>query len=302
MTKLRTMVRAVCLVLAVSLTLGCGSVSTAPEASVETAEAFLQTRTARNAAALHRLLTQPAQKSMSRADLGRFLAAETFSYGNLGAPVAREAGWVQILVSSVRIAHTQREVTWSEFQITMHHDGSRWRVAWAEPLFEQSLVAYGRNAYDEQLRLGLQISEIDPHHYRGYLEKHFSYRGLARFEEAEIWLGKAADHATPPQQPDVLDAKARFHLSLGQAGLARAEAERSLQLAKSLVPTTYSKRWQADTMVVLARAQLALGDRATAATTAMEAQALDPQNGPLAVFLMELTGPGLVKPGQPINP
>jgi len=305
MTGLRHVIKAICLVLALSLIAGCSPVSTAPAASIETAEAFLKARAAGDAPTLHRLLTDTAQKSIARAELIRFLAAESFSYGTLGAPVVRESGWVQIPVSRVRITQLEREITWSEYRITMYHDGRQWRVAWAEPLFDLSLLAYARNAFDEQLRLGVLINEIDPYHYRGYLEQHFSYRGLVRLKEAEVWLSRATDYATGPQRPDVLDATARFLLSIGAAAEAKAAAEQSLQSASAHVPTTYSRRWQADTMVVLARAQLALGDWEGANATVSQALFIDPENGPLAVFQMELKAPVLVAPvpqSQPPQP
>jgi len=291
MTGLRCMIKAFGTSLIFTLVIGCSPASRAPEASIEKAEAFLKYRAAGDATAMYRLLTEPTQKSFSRAQLAQFLAGESFDYDNLGAPVTRANGWVQIPVSRVRIAQPEREVVWSEYRITLHHDGTRWRVGWAEPLFEQSLLAYGRSAYNEQLRLGTIINEIDPYHYRGFLEQHFGYRGLARLDEAEVWLRRAADHATGPQLPDVLDATARLYLSRGEAEEARAAAERSLQLASSHIPATYSRRWQADTMVVLARAQLAFGDREAAILTADQASSVDPKNGPLAVFRLELTVP-----------
>lgn len=302
MTGLLHMIKGIFMLLALTLLLGCSPVSTAPEASIQTAEAFLRARSVGDAAALHRLLTETAQESLPRAELSRFLASETFSYGSLGTPLARETGWVQIPVSQVRIAQPEREVIWSVYRITLHHDGRRWKVAWAEPLFERSLLAYGRNAYDEQLSLGKTISKIDPFHYRGYLEQHFSFRGLARRDEAEVWLDRAAEYATSPQQPDLLDATARFYLSLGQAAEARTAAERALQLASPNIPATYSRRWQVDTMVVLARAQLAMGDRVGATATADQALAIDPENGTLAVFRMKLTAPVPIQPAQPTQP
>jgi tetratricopeptide (TPR) repeat protein len=135
------------------------------------------------------------------------------------------------------------------------------------------------------------IIDIDPYHYRGYLEEHFAYRGLQRLREAELAVLRAIQLATPVQQPDAYDAMARFKLNLKAPADAATFAQKALNVASPYIPATYSTRWEADTLVVLGRAQFAQGDRAGAEQTAKRASELDPFNGTLAIFRFTLNPP-----------
>lgn len=286
------------LVLALVALVGCGAVPQTPDAAVPVARKFMDAWVARNSATMYPLLTDKARQAMTRGVVAAYLRTQLVSYESLGTPVRRTDTWLQIPVRGLTIRLEDGEVRWPEVLLTMHHDGKRWQVAWAEPLMAQSMLAYESGAYVDQLAIGHTMTGIDPYHYRGYLEQHFASRGLKRYREAELWLIRAQETATLAQLPDVRDATARFKLSLGDANAAALQARQALEAAAPLIPTTYSKRWQADTLVVLAKALYKAGDRTGTDEAVRQAAAADPVNAPLAVFRQQLNAPAPSAPAK----
>lgn len=279
----------VSLLLVVILLAGCVTTPQTPEAARDVAVAFLQARAGRNAAAAYSLLTPYARKAMDNSTVVDHLTHEAVQFTSVGVPIPRETGWVQVPIQNLTTRTEEFQVRWPEAHLTLRYDGRRWLVAWVDPLLSQAMLAYERSSFVEQLTLGRTIAEIDPYHYRGYLEQHFAYRGLKRYQDAEERLARAWESATPPQRVDVQDATARFKLSLGQTDEAIKSALAALEQAAPFIPATYSKRWEADTLVVLGRAFLAKGDRKAAEDVVRQALATDPHNGPLAIFRHNLT-------------
>lgn len=279
--KLRSLIF---LLLLIPFLSGCSRVPNTPEAARDAAEAFLQARAAGNTAALHAMLTDRAQRSMNRAVVARHLEAELIQYGSLGTPRERAENWVQVPVSELVIRTDEVEVRWPEVWLSFHYDGARWRAAWPEPLMNISAAAYQNGLYSEVLASGRAIAEIDPYHYRGYLEQHFGHRGLHQPREAERMLIRAFEHALPSQEPDLEDAMARFQLELKQPADAARRASAAIAKAMPYTPHLYSVRWHADTMAVLARAQQQSGNGAAAVETLNRALELDPGNAALAVL------------------
>lgn len=276
------------LALVLAWTAGCGKTPATEEAALATARSFWQARAARDAATLYSLLTDTAQSALTQSDLALFLEPERSAYASLGRPTARDPDWLQIPVHDLTVQRTAYRAQWAEYLLTLHYDGTRWRVAWAEPLMTTAMSLYQDGSFVDQLTLGKQIATIDPYHYRGPLEQHFAYQGLKRPREAEVMLVEALKLATAPQLPDIHDAAARFKLSLGLTREAAEHARRALALAAPYIPHLYPYRWEADTTVVLGRALLAAGDRDGAAGAVRRAAALDPHNGPLAMFVQAL--------------
>lgn len=275
---------------------GCGATPPTPEAARAVAADFMASLAAGDETAVYDLLTEAARKSMDRVSVAQHLARYSVAYETVGAAVPRETGWVQAPVYGLVITEQERMTRWPELHLTLHHEGGRWRVAWVEPLLKRAFLEYEASNYIAGLELGRAIAQIDPYHYRGYLEQHFANRGLSRLREAEWWLLRAKEVAAPTQQPEVYDAQARFKLALGRADDAMRSAQLALDLAAPLIPGTYSRRWEADTLVVLARAQFSGGDRLGAESTAVQAAAVDPQNAPLAVLRMEMRSPPTTGP------
>lgn len=272
------------LLLLLPLLSGCGRVADTPEAAVAAAETFLQARASDDAAALHAMLTDRAQRGLTRAVVARHLRAEQIQYGSLGTPRERAEHWVQVPVSDLVLRTGDTEVRWPEVWLTLQYDGTRWRAAWADPLMSIAANAFHNGQYGDVLAAGRTIVEIDPYHYRGYLEQHYAHRGLHRPQEAEVWLVRAFEQATPAQVPALEEAMARFQLELRQPADAAGRAAAALQKAQPFTPYLYSHRWHADTMAVLARAQLQGGNRNAAAETVNRALELDPGNAALAVL------------------
>lgn len=274
------------LLLPVLLTLlsGCRATPSTPEAAAEAALAFMEARVAGNAAAVEGLLTVRAGREISRSQISRHFEETQASFGGLGSPSTVEPGVVRIPVRDLTLTSRERSILWPESWLTLHYEGERWRVAWAEPLFDVAAQAYQNDRLVDERDLGHAIVGIDPYHYRGYLELHFAYRDLKRYREAEVAINAALERATPVQKPDVHDAMARFKLQINAPGEAVSHARQALDLASPYIPNTYSIRWQADTLVVAARAALGIGDRASAEALVSQAAALDPENADLAIF------------------
>ncbi len=281
---------------------GCGAAPQTPDAALPAAREFLNARVKGNATAMYDLLTEAARKAMDRPTVAAWVRGESVAYDGLGAPIARDTGWVQVPVLGLVIKRGGDTVRWPEVRLTLRHNGDQWLVAWADPLMASATLAYGRSAYTEQFQVGRTITGIDPYHYRGYLEQHFAERGLKRYREAEMWLIRARERALGSQLADVDDAWARFKLELGQPADAAIAAQRSLDNAAAYIPETYSRRWQADTIVVLGRALLAAGDRTRAEAAAKQAAEIDPLNGTLAIFRQQLAAPPAPPATQPKSP
>lgn len=275
---------------------GCGSTPPTPEAARAVAAHFVASLAARDDGAVYALLTEAARRSMDRESIAQYLSRYSVTYESVGGAVPRETGWAQAPVLGLVVTEPERTTRWSELPLTLHYEGGRWRVAWVEPLLKRALLEYEASNYIAELELGRTVVQIDPYHYRGYLEQHFANRGLNRLREAEWWLVRAKEVASAAQQPDVYDAQARFKLSLGSPEEAIRSARLALELATPLIPATYSRRWEADTLVVLARAQFFGGDRRGAEATAVRAAAIDPQNSPLAVLRMEMRSTPTTEP------
>jgi len=268
---------------------GCAASPATPEAAAATALKFLQNRTARDAGAMQRQLTERARKAITAADIGHFIQNEGFRFGALGVPAVVADGWVQVPVTHYRITNAGQEILWPEVRLTLHYEGKHWYVAFVEPLTTNARRAYENSQYGEELDLGRAITEIDPYHYRGPLEIHFAYRGLKRLREAEAAILRAGALATPYQAPDVEDAFARFKMTLGHPEDAIPHARAALEKAAPYAPGLYSQRWNADVLVVLGRASLLRGDKAGAVDAVDRAAALDPENAGLAMLRRELT-------------
>lgn len=281
--------RVLWLVLTLVVLAGCGAVPQTPDTAVPVARTFMDAWVAGNAATMYPRLTQAARQAMTREVVAAHLRTQRVSYESLGAPGRRTGTWLQVPVRGLTIRLGDGEVRWPEVLLTLYHDGKQWQVAWAAPLMTQAMLTYESGAYADQLTIGQTIAAIDPYHYRGYLEQHFASRGLKRYREAELWLIRAQETATPAELPDVRDAAARFKLSLGDAYAAVVQARQALESAGPLIPATYSKRWQADTLVVLAQALWKTGDKAGTDEAVRQAAAADPENAPLAVFRSRLT-------------
>ncbi|HWI51049.1 MAG TPA: hypothetical protein VNT01_02765 [Symbiobacteriaceae bacterium] len=287
---MKTRSLAILMVLIVSWMLtGCAATPATPEAAAATALKFLQNRTARDAGAMQGQLTERARKAITATDVGRYIQNEAFRFGALGAPVVGADGWVQVPVTDYRITNAGQEVRWPEVRLTLHYEGKNWHVAWVEPLTTKARRAYENSQYGEELDLGRAITEIDPYHYRGPLEIHFAYRGLKRFRDAEAAILRAGALAAPYQAPDVEDAFARFKMTLGHPEDAIPHARAALEKAAPYTPGLYSVRWNADVLVVLARASLLRGDKAGALDAVGRAAALDPENAGVAMLRRELT-------------
>src|SRR5690606_24633042 len=121
---------------------------------------------------------------------------------------------------------------------------------------------------------------------------------LGRIRQAEHALNAAWARATGAQRADVMAARARFKLAIGAPAEALALAREALSLARPYAPGTYSASWQAETLIVGARAALALGDREAAQALADEAAELDPANAALAVFRYQLAAEGRLQIGS----
>lgn len=277
------------LVLLLLLLSGCAKQPNSTEAALATARNFMQARVAGNSRSAHALLTPAARKAITARQVDGLFEATRATYGSLGTPQVLEPGVVRIPVKELVLNEPDRQVRWPERWLTLQHDGESWQVAWAEPLFGPATQAYHNDQAAEALRLAQAIVAIDPHHYRGHLERHFAYRGLKRHREAELALQTALELATPAEKPDVHDAWARFQLAIGAPAGALSHAQQALELAVSH-SDTYSARWQADCLIVAARAALQLCDRATAEALASDAAARDPENATLAIFRHRLTG------------
>lgn len=269
---------------------GCSKQPNSAEAALATARSFMQARVAGNSRAAHALLTPAARKAITLRQVDATFQAARATYGSLGTPQVVEPGVIRVPVKELVLAEPDRQVHWPERWLTLQHDGESWQVAWAEPLFTQAAQAYRNDLAADALRHAKAILAIDRHHYRGHLELHFAYRGQKRYREAEVALQAALELATPAEKADVHDAFARFQLAIGAPAGAITHAQQALELAAPYGPDTYSARWQADTLVVAARAALALGDRATAEALANDAATRDPENATLAIFHHRLAG------------
>ncbi|MFZ5825761.1 MAG: hypothetical protein ACOY94_15800 [Bacillota bacterium] len=287
------------LFLAVLLTLlpGCRAIPATPEAAAEAARAFMEARVGGDAAAVESMLTARARKEITRSQISLYLNEASTGYGGLGSPSPMEPGVVRIPVRDLTLTGRERSTRWPESWLTLRYEGDRWRVAWAEPLFNLAAQAYQNDRLVDELRYGHAIAAIDPYHYRGYLEQHFALRDLKRYRLAEVAINNALERAMPAQRPDVHDAMARFMLQVNAPAQALTHARQALDLAAPHTPDTYSTRWQADTLVVAARAALGLGDRTTAEALASQAAALDPQNAELAIFRHQLVATPPPPPG-----
>jgi len=263
---------------------GCTSAPATPDAAAAAAEAFLQSRTAGHASAMHGLLTAKARESMTVSDISRFIRHETFTFGALGAPMTMAENWVQVPVSDYRVMAAGQETRWPEARLTLVYEENRWRVAWTEPLAAKARQAYDNSQFTEELELARAIGQINPYAFQAALERHFAYRGLKRVREAEAEILRARELAAPYETPVVEDAFARFKLSLNQPRDAAALAAGALEKAAPYVPGLYSYRWQADTLAVLGRALLAQGDRAGAEDAVTRALAADPGNASALVL------------------
>lgn len=286
------MIRVVALLLTGLLLLsGCSPMPRTPDTAVAVAQQFLQARAARQADTVYSLLSGNAQKAMTFETVANHLAQETVSFGVVGRPSELGDDWIQITVTDLAVSAGEQGARWPETRLILHYEAGSWRVAWVEPLLAAAARAYQNGRYGEELTLGAAIRTVDPFHFRGPLESHFAYRGLERVREAEWWLAQARELAAPWQLPEVDDAAARFMLGVNQPAEAAALARSALDTATPYVPDLYSRRWQADTMVVLGRALLSRGDRASAAAVAQQVRELDPQNATLAMFLGDLLPP-----------
>jgi tetratricopeptide (TPR) repeat protein len=250
----------------------------------------MDARTAGDLGPVWGALTGAAQEAMTSAQVARHLRQEEVTYGALGSPLEVEPGVVRIPVQDLMVKSHGRRVTWPEAWLTLKREGDKWLVAWAEPLFSAAANAYFNTDYVEQLEIAGDIIAVDPYHYRGYLESHYAYRGLARPREAEVALAGAAQRATAVEQPNVEEAIARFQFSLKQPDRALEHVRLALDLAQPYIPDTYSARWQADTLVLGSRVAMALGDQESAATLAEQAAAVDPHNPELAILRFQLAG------------
>lgn len=287
----RTVPRILLLFVALSALLlpaGCGNPPGSLEGAATVALGFLNARMDGDARRAYAQLTARTQRLISLEEVSRLFAETQIRYGELGQPWQVDTGVVRVPVRDLVITEPGRTIRWPEVWLTLRYEDERWRVAWAEPLFDDATQAYFNSRFSEGLELSESIISIDPYHYRGYLEQHFIYRSLKQYREADAALGNALFYATPVELPAVLDAQARFKLDLNAPAEALEHALDALERARPYIPDTYSHRWQADTLIVAARAALALGDSAGAAAFAEQAAAADPTNASLAVFQWQL--------------
>jgi hypothetical protein len=278
---------ALILVLLWTLT-GCSQTPATPDAAVAAAKVFLQARAARDADSVYGLLTGRAREVTKAGAVASYLRGERFSFGQVGAPVEKAPGWVQVPVSDYHVQSAGADTLWPQVLLTLHYEGKHWLVAWLEPALAAARMDYQNNVYGEELELAKAISEIDPYSYYGPLEYHFAYRGLKRLREAEVALSQAAALATPTQAPDVEDAWARFKLDLGHPEDAAPHARAALEKAAPYMPGLYSRHWQADTLVVLGRSLLLTSDRAGATDAANQAAQVDPHNAGVLMLRRDL--------------
>lgn len=274
-------------ILAMLLAAGCGSEPATADGAAAAARTFLTARATKDTGAVYALLSDPVQKAVSAADITGYLRRERFTYGAISSPEEKGDGWFQVRITDLTVTTDEWETRWSDYWLTLQHDGRRWRVAWVDPMAFAALNAYQNSRYGDQLELARQIMAADPFHYRGPLEQHYAYRGLKRLREAELALIRAGELATPAQAPHVMETFARFRLDLGQPADAAGMARSALAAAPAGL---YSPAWRADTLVVLARALLAAGDRPGAEAAAAQAGELDPQNASLAILMRGLAG------------
>lgn len=278
---------------------GCGAEPATPEAAADAARAFMQARTAGDAGAVSAMITARAQRSVSRSQVSRYLTETKTGFAGLGSPEAVEPGLIRIPVRNLTLISKEQTVRWPEAWLTLRYEGDRWRVDWADPLFDVAAQAYHNDLLVDERNLGYDIVAIDPYHYRGYLELHFAYRDLKQYRAAEVAINNALERATPAQRPDAHDAMARFKLAINAPDQALTHARQAIDLAAPLIPDTYSIRWQADTLVIAARAALAVGDRTTAEALAGQAASLDPENANLAIFRHQLAAKPAPAPVTP---
>jgi hypothetical protein len=293
--KLRALLSVLLLLLTLTAA-GCSRTPATPDAAAKVVRQFLQARSKGDAGAIFPLLTPAVQKALPRTEVAKFVRQEGFGYGAVGTPVEMEPGWVRVPVADVRLDRPDGETRWPEVQLTLHYDGSRWGVAWVEPLAAQAREAYLNSRYGDELTLADTIHAADPYHYRGPLEYHYAYRGLKRLREAELALAQAGQLATPSQAPEVEDAWARFKRSLGHPEDAIPHAQAALQKAAPYSPFLYSNRWQADLLVVLGRSYLAQGNLPAVTEAVKQAAGLDPENAALAMFQFQMAHPGQPSP------
>nr|PZN73677.1 MAG: hypothetical protein DIU55_02420 [Bacillota bacterium] len=281
-----------------ALLTGCARVEPTAEAAAAAAQAFMESLAAGDFDRVWNALTPEAQRRMGTAPVAAYLDDHQVTFAAVDAAREVEPGVMRVAVRGVAVRDPGRTVEWPEWWLTLRWEEDRWAVAWAEPLFEPALSAYHNTDYPEQLDLARDIVAIDPHHYRGHLELHYAFRGLGRIRQAEHALNAAWARATGAQRADVMAARARFKLAIGAPAEALALAREALSLARPYAPGTYSASWQAETLIVGARAALALGDREAAQALADEAAELDPANAALAVFRYQLAAEGRLQIGS----
>lgn len=267
---------------------GCGSQPPTPEGAAAVARQFLEAWGRGDPGAMDRMLTEAAQVATPDGAITRHIRQQKVTFDSLGAPVTADGALIQVPVQNLRITTANTTARWPEYRLTLQHDGRRWRVAWVDPLSEAAQQAYDNSRFGDQLDLARAISTIDPFHYRGPLELHYAYKGLKRFREAELALLRARELATPAQAPAVEDAFARFKVNMGVPADAVPLARAALDKAAPYMPDLYPPRWQADTLVVLARGLAGAGDLTGARAAAQQAASIEPQNASLAMLLREL--------------
>lgn len=268
---------------------GCFAVPASTQEAAKAVETFLMARAEGDAKTVWSMLSPKAQKAISRDRVADYLAMQSVSWESIGAAEAGD-GFMQVPVHNFVVRGETYQQTWPEYRLTLTHDGKRWRVSWVDPLLYRAQSDYQDRNFAEELDLGRTATEIAPTHFGGYLEMFYAYWGLDRYREADWVLLTATQKAQPYQLPEVYDATARFKLGINQPDDAVRFARLVLDGAASY-PSLYSKAWQADTLVVLGKAQLVKGNRAEAEAAANQAGEIDPTNGTLAAFRWMLAQP-----------
>lgn len=232
---------------------------------------WLQALKANKSQDVYANLSPTARKYISSTEAATYLSEARSDYGEIGQPETVASGWVRIPVKSFALGEPHYSIQWPELRITMQYDAGRWWVASALPLWDDAMLAYNKQQYDNELNVAKQMAEIDPYFVHAFVEQYFAFHHLKQDTEAEGALQQALQVADPADKPDVIAITARLRLEQKKFDEAITRANEALSLAKPYLGSFYSPRWQSNQLVLIGSAYLGKADVTQASKYATDA-------------------------------
>lgn len=175
---------------------------------------YLAARVAGDYDRVYQVLSPRSQQQYDAETLKQFFSSYvSYKYTSVGDPQQPQPGWARFPVQGVRWELKGRPPVEGEFWwVTVHYDGGRWGVAFADPLYPRALQAEQQGDADTLMRVATAMIQVDPYSFRGHLKRAHALLLSSQPVGAAQELDVALAMAPPPGRPEVARAVGDFFL------------------------------------------------------------------------------------------